>query len=262
VAAPLRQFLAQVDCRTQSVIGIDVVIACGRRVNLNAVPGMSDHAFALKTAGDAMQIRSHVIQQLEIADASESAEHRRAALSFIVVGGGFSGVEAAGEINDLVRESRRFYPRIAQEDITVTLVHSGEQILPEVSHTLRDFARRKMEAAGITVVTGARAAAATRDGIWLTDGRQTQARGRGRCPLAGAPARPRRSRHLQHHLVPDARSAAARYAGARRLQPRRERRHDLCAYGLLTTAADDAESLAARAGPGLAAGHLEPPTRR
>jgi NADH dehydrogenase len=198
VAAPLRQFLAQVDCRTETVTGIDldarevvyehhdgraerltydhVVVACGRRVNLNAVPGMSDHAFALKTAGDAMQIRSHVIQQLEVADASASAAERHAALSFVVVGGGFSGVEVAGEINDLIRESRRYYPRIAREDITVTLVHSGDQILPEVSATLRAFARRKMEAAGISIVTGARAAAATPDGIWLTDGRQIAGR--------------------------------------------------------------------------------------
>jgi NADH dehydrogenase len=198
VAAPLRQVLTDADCRAERVTGIDlaareveyerhdgrparlaydhVVIACGRRVNLHAVPGMSDHAFALKTAGDAMQIRSHVIQQLEAAGASAAAVDRRAALGFIVVGGGFSGVEAAGEINDLVRESRRYYPRIQHDDIVVTLVHSGEQILPEVSPSLRAFARREMEAAGITVITGARAAAATPDGIWLTDGRQIQGR--------------------------------------------------------------------------------------
>jgi NADH dehydrogenase len=210
VAAPLRQFLDRVDCRTEHVTAIDVaaqhvvyesrdgrgerlpfdylVIACGRSVNLNAVPGMSDHAFALKTVGDAVQIRAHVIQQLEAAEVSPDERDRRAALSFIVVGGGFSGVEIAGEINDLVRGSRRFYPHIVDNEITVTLVHSGEQILPEVNVALRDFARRRMEGAGITVITGARAAAATREGIWLKDGRQV----RGRtivCTIGTAPER-------------------------------------------------------------------------
>ena len=84
--------------------------------------------------------------------------------------------EIAGEINDLVRESLRFYPHIAASDVTVTLVHSGEQILPEVSPNLRAFARREMERAGITVLTSVRAAAATRDGIWLKDGRQLTGR--------------------------------------------------------------------------------------
>lgn len=194
VAPPLRQFLNQVDCRTETVTQVDlinrrvaferqdgqsgqleydqVVIACGRVVNLGAVPGMSDHAFAFKTVGDAMALRSHTIQQLEFAEVCEDVDHRRWALSFVIVGGGFSGVEVAGEINDLVRSSRRFYPHIAEDDISVTLIHSGDEILPEISPGLRDFARQKMEKAGVTVLLRSRVSAATGDGIWLQDGRQ------------------------------------------------------------------------------------------
>lgn len=194
VAAPLRQFLRHVHCRTETVTRIDVVdrrvfferhdgrpgqldfdqvvVACGRVVNLGAVPGMSDHAFAFKTVGDAMALRAHAIQQLEFAEVCADVEQRRQALSFIVVGGGYSGVEVAGEINDLVRGSRRFYPNIAEDDISVTLIHSGDEILPEIGPRLRDFARRKMEQAGVTMVLGARASAATGDGVWLQDGRQ------------------------------------------------------------------------------------------
>lgn len=194
VAAPLRQILGNVHCRTEKVTHVDlrkhrvvfeqydgqvgelpydhVVIACGRTVNLGAVPGMADHSFALKSVGDAMAIRAHAIQQLELAEVCTSAEQRRQALAFIVVGGGFSGVEVAGELNDLVRKSRRFYPHINGAEISVTLVHSGDQILPEISPDLREFARAKMQKAGITVLLGARAAAATPDGIWLKDGRQ------------------------------------------------------------------------------------------
>src|SRR5262245_44266390 len=179
VAAPLRQFLRDVQCRTESVTGIDlagrridfeaidgrrgslaydhVVIACGRSVNLGSVPGMADHAFALKTVGDAMAIRAHVIQQLELAECSDRPDVRRRALSLIVVGGGYSGVEVAGEINDLVRSSRRFYSRIAEGDVSVTLVHSGKQILPEIGEDLREFALKKMEKAGVTVLLNSRA---------------------------------------------------------------------------------------------------------
>jgi NADH dehydrogenase FAD-containing subunit/CRP-like cAMP-binding protein len=144
VAAPLRQFLRAVHCRTENVTRIDlrnhhvafeahdgqtkhldydhVVVACGRVVSLGAVPGMSDHAFALKTVGDAVALRAQVIQMLEHAEVCDNPEQRRWLLSFIVVGGGFSGVEVAGEINDLVRSSLRFYPHIDRDEIAVTLV--------------------------------------------------------------------------------------------------------------------------------------------
>jgi len=131
VAAPLRQMLPHVSCRTEAVQRIDldhnyveyeshdgqmrqmaydhVVIACGGAVNLGMVPGMADHAFPLKTIGDAIALRAHVMQQLEKAEVCDEAARKRWYLSFIVIGGGYSGVEAAGEINDLVRGSRRFF---------------------------------------------------------------------------------------------------------------------------------------------------------
>jgi len=194
VAAPLRQMLNGVRCRTETVRAIDLagrvvefdahgghtgtlsydhlVIACGRSVNLGSVPGMSDHAFPLKTVGDAMALRAHVIQRLEDAEVCEDPVQRRWHLSFVVVGGGFSGVEVAGEINDLVRHSRRFYPNISSDDITVTLVHSGDHILPELSMDLRTFAEHEMRKAGISIVLNARVSAATADGVWLKDDRQ------------------------------------------------------------------------------------------
>src|SRR5512138_3209013 len=194
VAAPLRQMLAGVRCRTESVRAIDVerrqieyeahdghtrtlsydhvVIACGRSVNLGAVPGMSDHAFALKSVGDAMALRSHVIQQLENAEVTADPAQRRWYLSFLVIGAGFSGVEVAGEINDLVRHSRRFYPNISPDDISVTLVHSRDHILPELRPELRAFADAKMRRAGISILLNERVTAATAEGVVLQDGRR------------------------------------------------------------------------------------------
>jgi len=194
VAAPLRQMLKGVRCRTESVRAIDVerqtiefetpdghtgtlsydhvVVGCGRSMNLGAVPGMSDHAFALKSVGDAMALRSHVIQQLENAEVSNNAAQRRRYLSFLIIGAGFSGVEVAGEINDLVRHSTRFYPNISPDEISVTLVHSRDHILPEIGPELRTFAEQQMRAAGITILLNERVVAATVDGVELVDGRR------------------------------------------------------------------------------------------
>ena len=192
-AAPLRQMLPGVGCRTERVQAIDlasseiefddgngvlarlpydhVVIACGAESNLGIIPGMADHAFPFKVMRDALDLRQHVVRQMENAEATSDSARRRWHLSFIVVGAGFSGVEVAGEINELVRTSTRFYRNFGKDDVSVTLVHSQAQILPEVAPKLREFAKRKMEKAGISMVLDSRAVAATHEGVQLNDGR-------------------------------------------------------------------------------------------
>src|SRR5438105_2456120 len=152
VIVPLRQLLPKIYCRTESVQNVDlkakeveyhtfegrsacmkydqVVVACGNVTNLNVVPGMADHAFPLKSVGDAAALRSHVIQQMEKAEVCADPEQRCWRLRFIVVGGGYSGVEVAGEINDLVRTSARYYQNFRAQDVAVTLIHSRDHILP------------------------------------------------------------------------------------------------------------------------------------
>lgn len=193
-AAPLRQMLPGVGCRTERVERIDlsaseieydegkgvrtrlhydhVVLACGADSNLGIIPGMTEHAFAFKVMRDAIDLRQHVVRQMEHAEATADAERRRWFLHFIIVGAGFSGVEVAGELNELVRSSTRFYRNFREEDVVVTMVHSQNQILPEVAPALRDFARKKMEKAGVTILLNSRAVAATREGVELEGGRK------------------------------------------------------------------------------------------
>ena len=183
IATPLRQMLPFVLCRTEEVQRIDLaqgvveyagydgqlhlmaydhlVLACGSAVNLGTVPGMADHAFPLKTIGDAIALRLHIMQRLEAAEVCDNPALRDWLLSFIIVGGGFSGVEVAGEINDLLRGTYRFFYNISQADLNVTLVHSRVHLLPETTPTLRDFPRRKMEQAGIRMVLNTRVAYVT-----------------------------------------------------------------------------------------------------
>lgn len=195
-ATPLRQMLPGVACRTERVQRIDlgssevefddgtgrlsrlpydhVVIACGAESNLGIIPGMTEHAFGFKVMRDATDLRQHIVRQMEQAEVSRDPELRRWHLSFIVVGAGFSGVELAGEINELVRSSTRFYRNFRKQDVVVTLVHSQDHILPEVARTLGEFARKKMEKSGITIRLGTRAVAATHQGIELNNGQMLE----------------------------------------------------------------------------------------
>jgi NADH dehydrogenase len=191
VGAPLRQLLAGVQCRTEEVTNVDpenqqivyeaydgqmrsmrfdhLVLTCGNTVNLSLVPGMDEHAFPLKTIGDALTLQSHIMEQLEKAEVCEDLDRKRWYLTFVVVGGGFSGVEVAGEINDLVRSSTKFFQTIKEEDIKVIVVHSHNALLPEVSERLRGFVKTKMEQAGVTVLLKVRALLATPEGLRLSD---------------------------------------------------------------------------------------------
>jgi len=192
IVVPLRQLLPEVYCRTEEVESIDfdrneltfeadngeagkmvydhLVLACGNVTNLSVVPGMADHALPLKTVGDAAALRSHLMEQMERAEVCTETEKRKSYLTFIIVGGGFSGAEAAGEINDLVRSSARYFRNFRSEDVKVMLIHSRDQILPEISPKLREFARRKMEKAGVKIVLNARVSLATPDGVGLQGG--------------------------------------------------------------------------------------------
>jgi len=191
VAVSLRQMLPGVHCRTEDITKIELdnnticyecsdgktgqmrydqlVISCGSVVNLGVIPGMADHSFPLKTVGDAIALRFQIMRQLENAEVCEDTELRRWYLSFIIIGGGFSGVEVAGEINDLVRESRNYYSNIRSENICVTIIHSRDQLLPEVSSKLRDFTKEKMEEAGIRVVLNTRVAFVTPQGVGINN---------------------------------------------------------------------------------------------
>lgn len=168
--APLRQMLKRTDFHRAMVEGVDfkkreicfradttlcnmsytqLVFACGRRANLSLVPGMEEHAFPLKTVGDALEIRNRILLQLERAAVTPEPEERRRLLDFAVVGGGANGVEVAGAVYDMLRAAEKFYPDIAEMHGRVKLFHAGDTLLPEMPETLGRFAGRDMEQRGI-----------------------------------------------------------------------------------------------------------------
>jgi NADH dehydrogenase len=111
-------------------------------------------AFTLKSLGDAIVLRNHVINMLEQADIEhEDLDLRKSLLTFVVVGGGFSGVEIVGELNDFVLDSIKYFYHNLQKTYTrIVLVNSGRRILPEVTEELAEFALEKIRHNGVEVI--------------------------------------------------------------------------------------------------------------
>jgi NADH dehydrogenase len=147
-----------------------LVLACGTNANLDIIKGMGNYALPLKTLGDALFLRNRIIARLEQAELQPDAEHRRWLMSFVIVGGGFSGVETAGELADFLRASLRYYKRIRAQELRIVLLHSGERLLPELSASLGAFTLRKMRTQDVEVRLNARAVNVTDRAVHLEAG--------------------------------------------------------------------------------------------
>ncbi|GJL56470.1 MAG: nucleotide-disulfide oxidoreductase [Nitrospirales bacterium] len=147
-----------------------VILALGSSTNLRAVPGMMEHALFLKTLADALSLREHIVRRLEEASLESHAHSRKHLLHFVVVGGGYSGVETAGEILDLLHDARRFYPMLDLGEFQVTLVHSGSHVLPELGEKLGRFTQKTLESRGMVVMVNQRVTSVSRDYLRLKDG--------------------------------------------------------------------------------------------
>ena len=147
-----------------------LLIAPGAGVDLSRIPGMGEHAYLMRTVGDAMKLRAAIISRMEEANLVNDAELRRQLLSFVVVGGGYSGVETAGQIQDLIGGVRPYYRNISPEDATVTLVHSGERLLGMLSESLGTYTGDCLQKMGVKIVFCCRVRAVTARTVQLSDG--------------------------------------------------------------------------------------------
>ncbi len=147
-----------------------LVLAVGQRANLNIIPGLAEHALPLKLVGDAMHIRNCVLQRLARMELCDAPAERQALGHFVVIGGGFSGVEVAGALADFIRGAQRYYPRIIPTELKVTLLHDGAQLLPELPQSLGRSAAKSLQQRGVDVRLGARACNVEPGGVVLADG--------------------------------------------------------------------------------------------
>jgi NADH:ubiquinone reductase (H+-translocating) len=114
-------------------------------------PGLGRRALGMKTIHDALLLRNWLIGILERAEIETDAERRRAWLTIVVAGGGFSGVETVGAINDFLRDVTPHYRRVTAESLSIVLIASGEHLLPEFEPALGRYAESKLREAGIDV---------------------------------------------------------------------------------------------------------------
>lgn len=147
-----------------------LVIAVGNVTSLAGQPGLAEHALPFKYLGDGLVLRNHVIHALEQADIESDTEFRHALLTFVVAGGGFSGVEAVAELNDFVRHAARSFRRINLSEIRVILLHAGPLILPELSENLGRFAQTLLQRRGVEIRLNTRLAGATGESALLEGG--------------------------------------------------------------------------------------------
>lgn len=199
VVNPIREIVPRAKFRRCSVVDIDfqakvvlvsqgeglelirvpydhLVFGLGKVTNFSFMPGVSEHALCMKDLADAFRLRNHVIRCLELAAIEADPEQRRALLTFVVAGGGFSGVETVGELAELVARSLRYFPSIPKSEVMFKLVHAQASILPEMPAKLRTAAQTVLERRGVEMLLSARVRAASRDVVYLEDGRRLHTR--------------------------------------------------------------------------------------
>lgn len=147
-----------------------LVLALGATVDLKRTPGMSEHAFLMSTVGDAMKLRSTVIQRLEEANLTQDLDVRRRLLSFVIVGGGYSGVETAGQLIDLIHFACKYFKNINKDECRVSLIHSREVLLPTLSEKLGRYTATILRNRGVNVILKQRVKSVTARKVYLGNG--------------------------------------------------------------------------------------------
>jgi NADH dehydrogenase len=180
VVVPLRRVLRRCRVLTGTVVGIEharrvatvqpldgepfelaydhVVVAPGSIARTLPIPGLAEVAIGFKTIGEAIYLRNHVLSRLDVASSTTDADRRRKALTFVFIGGGYAGIEAFAELEDLTRYATRYYDDVDPADLRWVLIEAAGRILPEVSvplaaYTVQQMLRRRMDVRLHTRVT-------------------------------------------------------------------------------------------------------------
>ncbi len=146
-----------------------LVVALGTRLAGAMVPGLNEHAIPFKYLGDALRLRHHLVHVLEEAAITIDPEERRRLLTFVVAGGGFSGVECIAEMHDFLHHAVRSFSTIKFSELQLILLQSGAAILPEMKPKLAQFAHRILAKRGVDIRTQIRLTAVTAETAVTTD---------------------------------------------------------------------------------------------
>ncbi|MBV9273063.1 MAG: FAD-dependent oxidoreductase [Verrucomicrobia bacterium] len=138
-----------------------LVLALGSVTDVSRVPGMAEHGYLFKNVGDAIHLKTDVLHRLEEAESVTDEAIRKRLLTFMVVGGGYSGVETIGQLVDLVHGVRQFYPRLHPADVRFILAHSGKFLLPQIGVELGKYCEAHLRKRRVEVLLSSRVTAIT-----------------------------------------------------------------------------------------------------
>jgi len=158
------------DGHTERVEYDILVVALGSVARLMPIPGLAEQGISFKTIGEAIYLRNHVMSKLDAAASTVDAELRRKLLTFTFVGGGFAGIEALAELEDMARFATRYYENIEPSDLRWVLVEAAGRILPEVRESLGVYTVLQLEKRGIEVYLATLAKSFEGGHVVLSDG--------------------------------------------------------------------------------------------
>ncbi len=149
----------------------DLLVVCPGSVSrLLPIPGLAECGIGFKTIGEAIYLRNHVLSRLDYAASVSDPDQRRRALSFVFVGGGYAGVEAMAELEDMARYALRYIPDLQPSDMHWTLVEAASRIMPEVSVRLSSYTVDRLSERGIDVRLNTRLDSVVGGHVVLSDG--------------------------------------------------------------------------------------------
>lgn len=152
-----------------------VVVAPGSVSRTLPIPGLREEAVGFKTLGEAIFLRNRVLERLDVAAATPDPRVRRRALTFVVVGGGYAGIEALAELADMARSALRYYPELAPEDMRWVLVEATRRILPEVGPEMGAYTVAQLLQRGLDVRLDTRLLSCVDGKVELSDGETFEA---------------------------------------------------------------------------------------
>ena len=132
-----------------------LIVALGSKTNFFGMKNVEENSYQMNTINDAIILRNRIIDLMEQAENETDPILRKALLRIVIVGGGFAGVETAGELNDFISDIAEYYPNITENDVKVTLIEASTEILTGFPVKLAGFAKEKLVERGIELILAA-----------------------------------------------------------------------------------------------------------
>ncbi|MFC0526288.1 NAD(P)/FAD-dependent oxidoreductase [Phytohabitans kaempferiae] len=147
-----------------------VIVAPGSVSRTLPIPGLREHGIGFKTIGEAIYLRNHVLDRLDVAAVTTDPETRRRALTFVFVGGGYAGIEALAEMEDMARDALKYYPELTVADMHWVLVEATQRVLPEVDRDMGAYTVQQLLKRGLDIRLDTRLDSCVDGVVKLSDG--------------------------------------------------------------------------------------------